>query len=105
MNINKISIVDAKAQTESDIGIFYNVDAAIKIIAPAPDGAEVGQHYFDESGSVLILRGIARLDDPDPVYNMGYQFSQHVYRDQPAATPEEFYAEQQEEIFDDEDYS
>lgn len=106
MKINKYTIPQARDAAQCDIGIFYNVDAGIKVVSPAPEGLEVGQHYYDESGSVLICRGIAKLSDPDPVYTLAYQFSEHVYRDRPAETPEDFYAEEKEdENFGEDNYS
>ncbi len=106
MKLVKYTIPQAKNEAQCDIGVFYNVDAAIKVMSPAPEGLEVGQHFYDENGSVLICRAIAKLSDSDPVYTLAYQFSEHVYRDKPAETPEDFYVEENEgDIFSDAKYS
>lgn len=87
----KKTIAIAKKELETDVGIFYHVDAGITVIGPAPEGCEIRGEYYDESGSLLLCRGIAKADDPDPVYAMAFQFSEHIHHSKPAETPESFY--------------
>lgn len=103
--MNRKTIAEYKSEIEHDVAVFHHVDAGITVLAPAPMNCEVRKHFYDENGSVLICRGIAKVSNPDPVYGLAFQICDQVYNEAPAATPQEFYHEQIEESFEESDYS
>ena len=87
--MNKLTIAEYKSQIEHDVAIFHHVDAGITVLAPAPMNCEVRKHFYDENGSVLICRGIAKVSDPDPVYSLAFGICDDVYSETPAVTPDD----------------
>ena len=67
-----------------DIGIFHHVDGCYTVIAPVPEGAEIGGQYWQEDGSLLLLRGIAHLGGEETTYELNFESVSVVLTEKPA---------------------
>lgn len=67
-----------------DIGIFHHVDGCYTVIAPVPEGAEIGGQYWQEDGSLLLLRGIAHLGGEETTYELNFESVSVILTEQPA---------------------
>lgn len=101
----KLNIKEYKETLQADVALFYHVDSATKMIGPAPVERTGNDIYYDVNGSALLLRGIVKLEDADPVFSLSYEIVEHMSAVKPAETPEEFYNEKLEDFSTDEDYS
>jgi hypothetical protein len=70
-----------------DIGIFHHVDGCYTVIAPVPEGAEIGGQYWQEDGSLLLLRGIAHLGGEETTYELNFESVSVVLTEQPVPAP------------------
>ena len=93
----KKTIIELQAETKADIAVVHHVDSALPMIMAVVHSTEPGDTCYHPDGSLLIVKGVLRIDGERPVYNMLYPVLEDALEDKPVSEEPQL----QEELFND----